>query len=95
MSNKTELIASASVKVVAPSISFLAKDGFKDVLYTGVGAYTLELDDHHDKNELLVQVTLNNTTLGEVITSLPDGKHVQVNSSLDSSFFVNVYRIKS
>jgi hypothetical protein len=94
MSDKIELIASASVKVLAPSISFLAKAGFKSVLYKGVGSYLLEFDDHQDKDDLVVQVTLNNTTIGSVIGSLPDAKHVQVNSSLDSSFFVSVYRIK-
>jgi hypothetical protein len=101
MSDKAKLIASASVQVSTPFISFNSKTGFKNAVYNAQGVYTLELEHHHDTKKLVVQVTPNNTQLDSIVASTPDGKHVQVNNfnggsgggAADSSFYINVYRI--
>ena len=98
-----ELIATASVNVSTPTIAFNAESGFKKVLYNSLGVYTLELEHGQDPDRLVVEVTQNNTQMGDIVATVVDGRHIQVSSFNgaagggpgDSSFYITVHKIGS
>lgn len=101
MSDKVELVAAAQVNVASGppgSVTFNSKFGFESASYTSLGVYNLKLEHEHDAKKLVVQVTRNNTSPGEIAASVLDDRHIQVNSShgeaLDSSFFISVLRVR-
>ena len=99
---RAELIAAASVKVSTPSITFNSEVGFEDVLYNSLGVYTLELEHGQDPDRLVVEVTQNNTQMGDIVATVVDGRHIQVSSFNgaagggpgDSSFYITVHKIE-
>lgn len=100
---KAELIAAAQVNAFAgppAGIEFESNVGFKTATRSSAGSYELELNDKPEKDELVVNVTPNNTAPVGIEASLPREGIIQISSSntdgpVDSPFFITVYRIKS
>lgn len=98
---RAELIAAASVKVSTPFAAFNSNAGFEKVVYNSLGVYTLELEHGTDPDRLVVEVTQNNTQMGDIVATVTDGRHIQVSSFSgaagggpgDSSFYITVHKV--
>jgi hypothetical protein len=107
MSDKVELIAAAQVTVVSGSpgsISFASNHGFETASRGSPGEYELILEHKHDAPKLVINVTRDNTTSGEIAAAplgSGDVKSIQIScfdvagAAADSSFFITVHRVRS
>jgi hypothetical protein len=102
---RAEVVASASVKVQTPFITFNSEAGFRKVVYNSTGVYTLELEHGIDPERMVVQVTQGGASMGDsmgaINASILDAKHIQVNSfngaagggPADANFWITVSKI--
>jgi hypothetical protein len=104
MSDKVELIAAAQVVASDAGISFRSNFGFKTASRNSPGVYELQLDDSHDAKKLVIGVTGNNASGGEIqaaIAATGDTRSIGVtnfdlaNAPADTGFFITVYRVRS
>jgi hypothetical protein len=105
MSDKAELIAAAQINAFTgppPGIEFNSNKGFETASRSSAGEYVLELEHKHSTKKLVVNVTLNTTVLGNIVATVLDEKHIQINTFLDddgiraadSPFFITVHRVR-
>lgn len=102
MSDKQELVAAAQINAFStptPGITFVRNFGFETATRASTGVYDLELEHKHDTDKLVVNVTRNSLTSGDIQASLPSEKHIAVNNfaagvAADSPFFITVWRIR-
>jgi hypothetical protein len=108
MSDTVELIAIAAVNVFSgppASIDFANNFGFRTATRSTPGVYVLELKHEHDPQKLVVSVTRNNTSSGDIQAFVLDKEHIQIDNftdqadggshvSADSSFFIVVWRVR-
>jgi hypothetical protein len=106
MNDKVELIAIAQVAVVAgqpPTLEFKSSQGFKGARYDSAGVYELTLDHKHGVDKLVINVTRNSPTGGEIQaapigtddTDLFQVTNFEAGSPADTAFFVTVWRVRS
>ena len=110
MSDTVDLVAIAAVNAfdavgsTPAGIDFTNNVGFRTATRSTPGVYVLELKHEHDTDKLVVSVSRNNTTSGNIEATILDKQHIQINAfadtteggtvAADSPFFIVVWRVR-